>query len=429
MSLRRIFHVAPLFAALAAGALAVGCSAADDTGAADENDSAYSRGHFSKTDVQLNDVSVLYPLATSQAEVDNGYVKASDTGAHGVMLPEKLYDTATGASPTKPGPVPIGTDVQMDYRNFRVVAFRIDPCFAHIGPIDDPSSCDNQLRVIYQSVSFSGGSSSAVDGAVHAFYRLTRDELVGIVKDLIALRVAENQGSIDLGQLAVHPILVKQGLSGDMAAGLKKIILAHAGVDNLFRFTTFTSANLQTVWHFQGFDIANGKPTDMVIPTLPAETTSVSFFAGFARTLGGGFTPETTSKDDMALLANLDKAKAATAADRQAAFDAALRIENPDMHSPNTIDCASCHLAQPARELTGTNEFKLSAEGNANLFKADSKIPKADLVPSTSVENQSGINVHSFSYKFDKPMINDRVLHETAAVVSYLNTSVLHPTK
>lgn len=30
-------------------------------------------------------------------------------------------------------------------------------------------------------------------------------------------------------------------------------------------------------------------------------------------------------------------------------YEAALRIENPELHSPASVDCVSCHAAQPAR--------------------------------------------------------------------------------
>src|SRR4029078_6297604 len=103
--------------------------------------------------------------------------------------------------------------------------------------------------------------------------------------------------------------------------------------------TTFSSANLQTVWHFEGFDVAAGKTTAMVIPTLPMAATNESFFVGFGAALEGSFSRGPTAPDDVRLLSNLVDAQAATAAARQASYDAALRIENPDFHSPNTIDC------------------------------------------------------------------------------------------
>ena len=306
-----------------------------------------------------------------------------------------------------------------------MVAFRIDPCFANIGPVTDASKCQNQLRIIYQAVTFQAGGAGTVDGAVHAFYSLSREELVGVVGELVALRTKEN-GTKTLGALAVHPLLASQGLLGNEAKGLAKILTSHAGTKNLVRFTIFTPGNLATRWDFRGFDVAQGKTAQpMIIPTLPAQTTDVSFFAGFGSDLAGGFTPPTKAKDDMQLLGNLATARAASKADQQAAFDGALRIENPSKHSPDTIDCASCHVAGPATVLTG-GKLSLSATGNDNAFKRDSKfVSAAEMKQTTAVGGDTSRNFHVFSYRDGHPMIAMRVINETASVITYLNGSVL----
>jgi hypothetical protein len=417
-SLRALLSTSLLSAALAAP-LAAGCNV--ESNASDEEDLTAKASR-----VQLNDVSVLFPLAKTQAELDGGYLGADAEGVGGALLPESIYEKATGIQPDHhTGPGPIGSDPTLQYANLKLVAFRIDPCFANVGPITDPSTCKNQLRLVFQALSFDQASgTTALDGAVHAFYSLSREELTGLVDDVIALRKKQG-GAKDLGALAVHPLLAKQGLLGGEAKGLEKLILAHAGAQNLTRFTMFVSTNLQTVWTFQGFDIdAKGKSTAMEIPTLPAHTTSVRYFVGFSQGLAGDFTPATKADDDMQILGNLSKAKAASKKDQQAAFDAALRIENPDFHSPNTIDCASCHVAGPGRVITGA-ALGLSATGNDNAFEPDGKFVKTkDLAQKTKVDMSNGLNVHAFSYKNAQPMIAMRTINETAGVVAYLNTEM-----
>jgi hypothetical protein len=108
-------------------------------------------------------------------------------------------------------------------------------------------------------------------------------------------------------------------------------------------------------------------------------------------------------------------AEAATVGQRQAAFDAALRIENPHRQTPDTIDCVSCHMAEPARELVA-QPLGLSADGNPNAFVADGMIPANDLLSTTHVvSTDAGLNMHAFSYRRTEPMINRRVINETAA--------------
>lgn len=362
---------------------------------------------------------MLLPLAKSQADFD-AYLKAGDSGAFGTLLPRDVYEGATGKTPD--GPLHPGQDPGLRWVDLRLVAFRVDPCFAHLGPITDPSTCKNQLRVVFQSMQFASDQTTIVDGAVHVFYELPRDELVTMVKELVALRRANET----TGPLAVSRIVSRQGLTGAMQKGYAKIITEHAGASRVVRFTRFTPANLATVWNFSGFDVASGKFTSMDIPTLPKDATGVKYFKGFAADLEGGFDPPTSSKDSMQLLGNATDAKKATKAAQQAAYDAALKIENPTFHTPDTIDCASCHVAEPARVATGEKLLGLSADGNPNAFQPDGKYVKAsEMKVTTPVDLSDGLNLHAFSYRDDKPMINTRVVNESAAIVAYLQGNVL----
>jgi hypothetical protein len=365
---------------------------------------------------QMNDLTIVMPLAKTQAQFD-GYLPAK------ALLPKAMY-TAKFPDPTGGGGA-IGSDVTMRYDNLRVVAVRLDPCFANIGPVTDPSTCDNQLRIVFQSLEYSGGSTQAIDGAVHAFYRLSREQLVAAIKEIVALRKANGQTTA-MGPLAPHPLIVKQGEDGAFAQGLNAILLKYASPANLIRFTHFQSSNLQTVWGFSGFDVNGSTTTPMVIPNIPNKGTSVSFFQGFASPMNGGFTPESTAKDSVTLLANASNAKAASKSAQQASYDAALRIENPGFHSPNTIDCASCHVGQAARLLIGDDVLGLSATGNPNLFVRDPKFVSARSMKQTTNVRTQPLNVHMLSYRNDQLMIGQRVINETAATVAYVNGTILH---
>ena len=381
------------------------CLPDDDGGKADSANAGLA---------QMNDLTVVYPLAKSASEF-SAMVPATN------LLPKAIY-TARFPDPA-PGPTPIGSDTRMTYDSLRLVALRVDPCFAQIGPITPTTQCDNQIRLIFQSLPSDG--SAAIDGAVHVFYRVTRAELVSAIKEMIALRKANGQTTA-MGALKPHPLLVKQGLDGEFGKGLRAIVEKYATPAKLIRFTHFQSSNLQTVWNFSGFDVTGTTTKAMVIPTLPDSATGVGFFQGFASPMKGGFTPESTHADSVAILANVDKARAATATARQKAYDGALRIENPAFHSPNTIDCASCHVGQAARLLIGDDVLGLSATGNPNLFQRDPKFVSAtSMKQTTSVRNQP-LNVHMLSYRNDKLMIGQRVINETASVVAYVNGVLLH---
>jgi Pyruvate/2-oxoacid:ferredoxin oxidoreductase delta subunit len=245
--------------------------------------------------------------------------------------------------------------------------------------------------------------------------------------EVVAIREA-NSGTADLGALAVNPTILKQGLLGNEATALNQAISKYAGESRLTRFTVFQAQSDASDWHFMGFDVNNGTATPMVIPTLAANATAVDFSDDFnLKFENGSFVPQTTSTtDDMQLLASVTAAQAASAAQQQAAIDATFRIENPNMNSPNTIDCASCHLAGPARQITAEQGLKLSTTNNANAFAMSSKfVTTADLARTTpSYVPTFALNLHAFSYNGTDAMINQRVVNESAAIIDYVNTNL-----
>ncbi len=380
---------------------------------------------------QMNDLSVLFPMAKSRAEFDAGYLAASAIGRGGPLLPSSLYVSATGSPLAAIGPLPPGSDAGLPYSALRMAAFRVDPCFGQIGPITDLAQCKYQLRIVFQPLSFSEAtattlaSTSAMDGAIHAFYSLTLKELTSLMGELIQARLA-NGGDGPLGPLAVHPILATQGLQGMHAHALRAIVLKYAGSQNLTRFTMFISRDLQTRWDFQGFDVANEVTKPMEIAALPPRTTLVSYSVGSGGKLFGAFVPATMSPDNMQLLGNLSRARAASESAQKSALNAALKIENPNIHSAESIDCASCHMAGPGRSLTAMADLRLSVGGNPNAFRSDPKfISLLDMAQTTPIDLKNGLNVHMFSYRGTEPMIAQRVINETASFVAYVNENLL----
>jgi hypothetical protein len=371
---------------------------------------------------QVNDVSILYPLAKTAAELA-GHLAAGAPALGGELFPKAVYEKGVGV----PGTLQTGgTPAAPPHAGLRLVAARFDPCFAAIGPTDD-ASCQNQVRLVFQTVKVETGAD---DSAVHVFYSLTRERLKDAVQDVIAAR--RTGGDDRLGALGPHPLMKSEGLGGGTAKAINAILLRYAGAENLTRFTVFTNSGLGTAWNFTGFDVAGSNLSRMKVPNVPESAPMVAFFAGFrAGELSGEppFTPAAAGakpEDNMQLLGNGTwAARASVAAEkRQAAFDATVRIENPDLHSPDTVDCASCHAAEPARRLVGEKKLGLSLKDRASAFVASTEfVPAADM-RATSVD-ASGIDVHMFSYKGKVASVHQRTINESAAVVAYLNAKVL----
>src|SRR5262249_39135725 len=153
--------------------------------------------------------------------------------------------------------------------------------------------------------------------------------------------------------------------------------------------------------------------TPMVIPAIPDNGTVVSFTQPVGtNNLNGTFIPPSNASDNMQLLTSVSKANAASAEDRQHGFDAMLKIENPNFHSPNTIDCASCPVPEVARVLNSPL-WGLSPQGNPFAFTPPASVPQADLALSAPVTpGKPSKNFHAFSYRGTEARINQRVVNE-----------------
>ena len=87
---------------------------------------------------QANDVTIVYPLTGKPDD----YITAVG------LLPKQLFADATGIVDDA-DPNPAG-DPTVSYRSLRLVALRVDPCFAHLGPITNDAECEAQLRLVFQ---------------------------------------------------------------------------------------------------------------------------------------------------------------------------------------------------------------------------------------------------------------------------------------
>jgi hypothetical protein len=383
--------------------LAVGCMSPSKKGPPDS------------VDLQMNDLSVMLPLPKTQADIDVMMAPTSP-GVGGDLLPKATFDQA---------------QIGLDYTSLHAVAFRFDPCFGQLGEITDSSNCQNQLRVVWQPLFVNAvdgtTTTSAADSGVHAFYSISRDQLIAAVDEMVAAREADGI-DFDLGPLAPHPTITSEGLSGPLAQKLFQIVEKYAGGSELVRMTSFQIeffdapfAGGGDFWGFQSFDVSAGTAKPRAIPTLSGDSNNRMSLSASVSPLESSGSPATTSTDNIATLESMTNATAATLDVRKLAFDAALRIENPHTNSPDTIDCASCHLAMPARTMVG-EQLGLTEAGDANQFVPDSSIPAADLAQTTALDTNGILNIHAFSYRDVNPMINQRVINETAANLAYLKT-------
>lgn len=362
--------------------------------------------------LQVNDVSILWPLPSSVAERDEGLLAATSTGPRGAIVPEVVYTTAGGM---------LAFGGQVAHSDLRVVAMRLDPCFAQTAPPLDGAGCEPQLRLILQPISsFPGaaGTLEASDAAVHTFHRITRAEAFAMAAALVELRLASSVGQA-LGPLAPHPLIASQGVTGAYAAGVRALILAHAGADNLVRVAILSSTSSQA-WSFQIFNVDGATVLPRDIATLPAATQrhELVIFEGGRGSYFVGFTPLATGPLAYNALASSNLAAELGPAERQAQFDGLVATENPRLTTPETVACGDCHMATLVRTRIAEPAYALQASASPSVFLPDTQfVAPADLRPTLG----SGFNLHAFSYNGSEPAISARTAHESAAVIEYLN--------
>jgi hypothetical protein len=270
----------------------------------------------------------------------------------------------------------------------------------------------SQIRLVLQVLRPGGGSLTSAaggtalganDGAVHAFYKIPREELLEVVRSLAALR--DRNGTTAGNTVGVHPLLAKHGLGSDYARELQALLLAHIGAKRLTRVTFFArTAAREPEWPFGIFEVVGGKLAAQKIVTLDVDR-QILEGAGPLKVVR----PPTKSKDNPgALLSVFGASRTANAAERSA-FAATLRIQHPGLNTPETMACAECHAAQRMQS-SGESVLGLRAADFAADHYASSVVP-----PAGRIEAE---NFHSCGYLGTNLAVSTRTANETAAVLS-----------
>ncbi len=340
----------------------------------------------------LNDVSVLVPIPESPAA--KGSLGPTDEGSKGPLLPQDVFDK----SPKFGVPPPQG----LDYARMRAVGIRFDGCFP------GKAGCEAQIRIVMQPITDTG---KTLDSALHLFYRLDDAELAPIVQELRRLRTLAPE--VKDAPLDVHAGLAAQGLEGAYGKALRALVLKHAGEQNLTRMTFFLRApSRQEEWFFGGFDREAGQMKQLDILGVGKANQRVNrpiVPDGYSYQVA----PSPKVPEDIDALLSTEAAKAATPEVRGAALAALVRIENPTKYGPDQLSCAGCHIATVVRESTRAS-FGLDAATLPDAFKSArdlTRVGESATTPSS---------LRAFGYFDAKPMISNRIVNESAAVVDDL---------
>jgi hypothetical protein len=358
------------------------------------------------SDVGTDDVSFLYPLAVPHAQRVE-LLGTTTAGPRGPLLPRDLYDGLPGLDVLTPN-----GDL---YTLFRVVSVRIDPCFPGLG-VADEGACKNQVRLVMQPVLPKPGSGlTTQDLALHLFYTVTRPELSRLLAEVVEVRASNGVGPYG-GNPRVHPVLAA-GLAGAGAKALREALLGVAGRSTLTRVTFMGLEHVGLAWRFGGFDV-DGKR--LVPITIPSAGTTVQSFVnrdieGKVFEAAEAF-PSTESMAKLGLFFDRKRLEAAAPDELTSALQALYRVESPKAHSPDTVDCVSCHVAHAAESYAASVRPLVGAEAERYVS------PRGEALAS---DRPFATNeLRAFGYFGDRASVSPRVSHETAEVVAHVNRAV-----
>ncbi len=361
--------------------------------------------------VTTNDVSILYPVPDTPDAIA-ALVRPTETGVHGPLLSESLaVEVLSGTAKT--------TAMRLDfaeasaYADLALVAVRLDPCARRVPSSQQGQACISEVRAVFQSVFVQTAEPSLPsfgDGAFHVSYDVPRDELVAMLRQILALRDG-NGGLPPDEELRPHPILRTQGLLGSFAAGMRAILLAHVGESRTGRITIFDHwfFGSDDTWTFSMGDVVAGTMVRGFIPV--ADSTSQMVLGSKPR----GLVLEETSADVTlfatlplrkmdALLSKSRWSAPPDQATRQLAFDTAAELANPLRIDFPVSDCAACHLAEGARRVGESLGLRSAA-----AFAPARGTSHQD-------QRESVTNLHAFGYLGRQISIMQRTANESVVV-------------
>lgn len=355
----------------------------------------------------LNDVSYLMPLP-AQIGSDN-LLGIEAPGRGGALLPPQLLDTV---------PVLSGTMTQSQINeSLRVIAVRIDPCF----PLPTPQACQRQLRIVWQPLEAGrrGGITQTVDAALHSFYVLSENDFVKVLQDIKAWKAKYGINTAGL-PLQVHPAWAQQGDQSPALVDFNSIIKKYAGFQNLSRVTVMALRGAGDMWLFQGFDVINGRLNLLRIARTDRAAQAFVNQAVPADHFERGMIAPVPAGDDTVNKLIVDSSRLEQSNEDIIRKDVrgAYRIENPKNYSPETMDCASCHAAQPAREWAQRKRSDIFTGDLWQNFAYQN--PRYNLTNTTQILGNTQ-NLRAFGYFIDDVAISQRVINESAEVADVVN--------
>ena len=324
------------------------------------------------------DVAFLVPLNESR-----GFITARE------VVPRAFFDRLH--------PLTISDEPDDLYSALSVVGVRLDACFQEGAP---PSACQAQVRLVLQPVfDDPAGGVTSRDAAVHVFFAASPEEVVSAAKAFIKLRT-ERKMMVPDALEAAHPGFA----DAEWRSKVKAVLLPLMASDRLVRMTSMGVHASGQAWIFSGINIAAGQPTDIQVPTLSVTTEDHVTSTGGSTALELSVDPVSAAEPTLGPVVISGGLNQASADQLAAAASSLERLENPKVHNPGTVDCATCHVAALSRVALEKKGLTFASPVRSSAVFEDTR------------------NLRAFGYFFDRPALSPRLLREVALVRDDFNS-------
>jgi hypothetical protein len=267
------------------------------------------------------------------------------------------------------------------------------------------------------------GDTGFLDSALPTFHDLTETEFKALVTELSELKTSQPQHTYGFLQLGVHPLMQMQGMTGPFATKVKELLLKYAGRQNLKR-VAFMSFNTQLErWTFGGFDMVNGLLKPGTIVVTGGAKQSVTADVGIVDdALAATMAPANQQLDSVVPLLKSAAFRDLPPTQKDDVVRHVFRIENPTVHSGESIDCASCHVVH--------HGFKAALDGGYS--PSDAVLAERYVSPTfgnfgmmASEPGAALFSMRAFGYTVSAPVVSQRIVNEAAAAVDLINARYL----
>ncbi len=347
----------------------------------------------------MNDITILVPLPAG-GDTPTLLRMAGDGTGGADLVPADLFARLV----TTPG------DVGQAFGTFHVVAIRFDLC-DRIAPGPCAPGEDGRMRLVFQPVTAGG---SAVDTALHGFYPIAAADLPAVIEALRGLSVL--QGTAVGAPLQVSPAL-RAADHEAYATALRSLVRTYAKSDTLMRLTLFSQKQFSQIseWVLRGVVRTGETWNDIVVPDVAATGQHVILVPGEGDPT---YTVEPTADAPAGFGLTLAEAAfgAADADAKNDALQALVQIEDPDLHTAETVQCASCHVSTVllARRALAAGTTAAAVPGQY------SSAYNLSIAEGESADDK--VSLRALGWFGTSPKISQRVVNDTAQVLGEMAT-------